>query len=369
MAPQTETTPEWLSSSQRFTALPTEDEPNSTTNSPFTSASTSAGNNSSSAGHSGREQTLAPGGISPLSDNGTLPGQSNAVAPYAYYNPSITFNNGINSAQQQLPNQPPNSLQSVLPQNGVGTTKGNPDMSPTSTAAAASAFNLDPSILQTTIGSLLQSPAAAQMFLNSLSASAQGQALASGGQTPLKSHQPINQSSANVKYPQNQSYVNTQPNIQQNGVGDYQSGINGYNASHVDPALALYEPLLNQNQLIENQNNLMRSYRAAEGINGDVDKLQESIDSLVRSMGLDLPGASQNAGGLGMGTGEGVDGVTPDGLDLGGYGMGTGTDLNGGLGDDFNVDEFLESLKAGTELAGAEVDGLSGNGNAGAGGL
>jgi heat shock transcription factor len=37
---------------------------------------------------------------------------------------------------------------------------------------------------------------------------------------------------------------------------------------------------------------LLGAYQKAMGVNGDVEHLQDSIDSLVRSMGLDLPSGS-----------------------------------------------------------------------------
>lgn len=90
---------------------------------------------------------------------------------------------------------------------------------------------------------------------------------------------------------------------------------------------------------------LLKSYQDAAGIGNDVDKLQESIDHLVRSMGLE-PGDQQSQGqnglsGVGaqgnMGMGQGVDGNVQ-----GGGGMGGGSDFD--LGGDFDVDEFLDNL-------------------------
>jgi len=306
---QSNTTPEWSASSQRFTALPTEDEPNSTNNSPFTATTSGEG----SAGlQQGRDQTLAAGGISPLSDNGLLPGLNNTVAPYNQYNPSNAFNNGLNDSQQQSLGS--NQNQFGAQQSNNGMPSGNPPLSPTSSAAAASAFNLDPSILQTTIGSLLQSPAAAQMFLNSLNASAQGQALANGNPSPFKTQTNPNQS----------SFTQPSTSTSMNGIDQNLFPFTDYNQPQ-DPQQALFEPLHNQNQLINQQNDLLRTYQNADNINGDVDKLQESIDSLVRSMGLDLPGGTGEQGNVDFDTGVGTDGM-------------------GGLGEDFNVEEFLESL-------------------------
>lgn len=74
-------------------------------------------------------------------------------------------------------------------------------------------------------------------------------------------------------------------------------------------------------------------------MNQDVDKLQESIDSLVRSMGLEptdqqhqqvLPSTS-------LGLGNGVTDADADGFDLGEMG-GDGFDHN------FDVDQFLTEL-------------------------
>lgn len=121
--------------------------------------------------------------------------------------------------------------------------------------ADPSGLNLDPSLLQTTIGSLLQSPAAAQMFLNTLNASSQAQSL---GQTQ-NGHTPSKLGNANY--------------------GQY--------GDNQDPTMALFSPL--PSSLVNNTNDLVGAYQKAAGVGGDVDKLQESIDSLVRSMGLDLP--------------------------------------------------------------------------------
>ena len=67
---------------------------------------------------------------------------------------------------------------------------------------------------------------------------------------------------------------------------------------------------------------LLKSYQDANGIGTDVDKLQQDIDSLVRSMGLDLPA-----------NGEQGSGSEPD----------------------FNVDEFLDHLaKGGSDEQGAD---------------
>lgn len=173
--------------------------------------------------------------------------------------------------------QPANTGNSIAPYQYINN---NPPQ-PLDPAAQAGAYNLDPSILQTTIGSLLQSPAAAQMFLNSLNNSIQGQAL----QTPQKT-------------------APTPP------------------VDLADPTLALFSPLPNQTALQANQDQLLKSYQDAQGINQDMGKMQESFDSLVRSMGLDLPAeTSEGAGEFQM-------------------------------PEDFNMDEFLDHL-------GAAQDGLT----------
>ena len=146
------------------------------------------------------------------------------------------------------------SSSAVMQYPTVPQTTSVPPLSPNSTAQAAAAFNLDPSLLQTTIGSLLQSPAAAQMFLNSLNSSAQGQAL----QTPIKS--------------QPSTGFTPQPHPEA-----------------ADPTMALFSPLPNQAALMANQDALMKQYQNAMGVNDDVEGLQQSIDELVRSMGLDIP--------------------------------------------------------------------------------
>ncbi|ORX39592.1 hypothetical protein BD324DRAFT_648233 [Kockovaella imperatae] len=194
----------------------------------------------------------------------------------------------------------------------------------------AQALNLDPSILQTTIGSLLQSPAAAEMFLNSLNNSIQGQAL----QTPGG---------------------NIDPRISQAQPQTTSTTLRGNSApSQTDPTLALFSPLPNQTALMENNDALIKSYQQAAAMGGDVEKLQESIDSLIRSMGLDLP------------TDDGTSGLDADALanlgvpNLNGVttGLSQGGSMNGATADsinnfdtpafaaaeDFDVDQFLHSL-------------------------
>jgi len=180
-----------------------------------------------------------------------------------------------------------------------------PPLSPNSSANAAATFNLDPSLLQTTIGSLLQSPAAAQMFLNSLSNSAQAQAL----------------QTANRNQPSSQPFPINQNQLPTTGTNN---GTNGMEA--IDPTFALFSPFPNQTALMQNSEALLKSYQDAHGIGSDAEKLQADIDSLVRSMGLDLPANGEQ----------------------------------GGADPDFNVDEFLEHLAKGTsDEHGA--DGLSGD--------
>ncbi|BEI85075.1 hypothetical protein CcaverHIS002_0504760 [Cutaneotrichosporon cavernicola] len=157
--------------------------------------------------------------------------------------------------------------------------------------ADPSGLNLDPNLLQTTIGSLLQSPAAAQMFLNSLSHSVQGQSLSTPAKVPPSP--PV-----------------AGPNVN-------------------DPTLALFSPL--PPELVNNTNNLLGAYQKATGVGGDVEKLQDSIDSLVRSMGLDLPSGSAN-------------GTCTNGADSG-FHQDTSLPSEGTFdGGGFNVDELLDQL-------------------------
>ncbi|MGG6497443.1 UNVERIFIED_CONTAM: hypothetical protein NY603_31425, partial [Bacteroidetes bacterium 56_B9] len=77
---------------------------------------------------------------------------------------------------------------------------------------------------------------------------------------------------------------------------------NNIPASHVsmydDPTLALLSPLPmpSQDALLDNQPTHLRTHQNAAGMEGDMDKLQESIDQLVRSMGLDMPGGMAGMG-------------------------------------------------------------------------
>ncbi|WRT66799.1 uncharacterized protein IL334_003762 [Kwoniella shivajii] len=274
----------WSSSAQRFTTIPTEDD----------SSTPSGSTRAPSKGITpGAEQTLAANHLSPLSDSDhLLPTDNNALARY--------------TAPNQF-NQVPDFNQQT----------SQPLLSPNSAQAAASAYNLDPSLLQTTIGSLLQSPAAAQMFLNSLNSSVQGQAL----QTPNTKTAipvPVQPTQPNFQYPK-----------QQNQALD--------NAS-LDPTLALFSPIPNQDQLTQNTNDLMKSYQDAISVNGGVDHLQESIDDLVRSMGLQIPSGGEN-------------GQKPEIDNLNGLGMGQGGEVL--VDPDFNVDEFLEHLAKSEEDGGA----------------
>ena len=91
---------------------------------------------------------------------------------------------------------------------------------------------------------------------------------------------------------------------------------------------------------MNHSDNLLKSYQGAAGMNQDVDKLQESIDSLVRSMGLE-PNPS--------GTGQ-----QPQQDQQGGNGMmdGSGFEMgNDAFDSNFDVDQFL------TELAKSEKQG------------
>lgn len=279
------TTPE--SSSQRFQSLPTDED---------------ARSNPTPVTDQGQSH-------SPMSETDTLRATDmNALAPYNYPTQFHQFNNNFNNVTANNVGQPANN------------TTGTGPMSPRTTAAAASAFNLDPSILQTTIGSLLQSPAAAQLFLNSLNNSVQGQTLNTPNSVPTT--QP------NYPFPpQANQQTNTQSYLPTQNLND-----------SVDPTLALFSPLPNQDGLMNHSDNLLKSYQGAAGMNQDVDKLQESIDSLVRSMGLDPNPASQplqpqQQAGNGM-----VDG---SGFDMG----------NDAFDSNFDVDQFL------TELAKSEKQG------------
>ncbi|WWD15657.1 hypothetical protein CI109_100079 [Kwoniella shandongensis] len=293
----------WSSSAPRFTTLPTEDESTPSTRGASKPPITP-----------GQDQTLGTNHLSPLSDTeNLLPSDNNALAPYNLTNGN--FGNNTSGGPSQ------------------------PLFSPSSAEAAASAFNLDPSLLQTTIGSLLQSPAAAQMFLNSLNNSSQGQALT----TPNAKYPPPNQTS----FP-----FNNTSTIPQNS--------NGVDPN-MDPTLALLTPLPNQDALMNHSGDLLKSYQDAASIDGGLDQLQESIDSMVRSMGLDLPS-------------NGGDVKPPGGFDNNAA-MGMGTTMGGGgeqlVDSDFNVDEFLEHLAKSEEAGGGDgtsLAGLQGNNGLGGGG-
>lgn len=264
----------WSSTSHRFTTLPTDEDGVSpyTSKTGFTPA---------------HDPTLHQGAISPLSDAADARSSDNhAIAHYT---------GGANG------------------ENAAG-------------------LNLDPNLLQTTIGSLLQSPAAAEMFLNSLNASSQGQALSS-----VKGQ-------------------NVQPSPPHSDLSS-------------DPTMALFSPLPHQQGIINQNSDLIGAYQKAADVGQDVDKLQESIDSLVRSMGLDLP---QTPGGSIAGLSaaahapsatttttaparsqqnQGAQGEAPLSVHA----------ADGAFDDsEFNVDEFLDSL-AKNNADGDEHDGgLSG---------
>ncbi|WVR04934.1 hypothetical protein IAU60_001946 [Kwoniella sp. DSM 27419] len=283
----------WSSSAQRFTTIPTEDE------------ATPSSRTASKTATPGTEQTLGANHLSPLSDIDTLlPSDNNALARYtaptSSYAPSGTDTNVHN---------------------------GMPLLSPSSAEAAASAYNLDPGLLQTTIGSLLQSPAAAQMFLNSLNNSVQGQALTTPAKTPMSNLNPNHNMQQNYPFPSHP---------------DNHSGQGPTDGSLLDPTLALFSPLPNQESLMQNNDALLKSYQDAVAVNGGVDHLQESIDSLVRSMGLDLP---NNGNPMQDGTADGGEQL---------------------VDPDFNVDEFLEHLAKNEEVP--VPDGMGTSAGAGAGG-
>jgi heat shock transcription factor len=186
---------------------------------------------------------------------------------------------------------------------------------------------------------LLQSPAAAQLFLNSLNNSVQGQTL--NTPNPIPTNQP--------SYP----FPSQNPNVPQSNNQTFQNGLQGTTqnmADALDPTLALFSPLPNQDGLMNHSDNLLKSYHGAAGMNQDVDKLQESIDSLVRSMGLEPnpPGPGQQQQQLQQ------QQMPQQGQQFGaGTGMGMGMDNNGGNGFDmgndafdnnFDVDQFLTEL-------------------------
>ncbi|TXT09136.1 hypothetical protein VHUM_02610 [Vanrija humicola] len=266
----------WASTSQRFTALPTDEDGVS----PYTSKTGFT---------PGNDPTLHQGAISPLSDAADArPSDNHAIAHY-------TGNaNGENAA----------------------------------------GLNLDPNLLQTTIGSLLQSPAAAEMFLNSLNASSQGQALST-----VKGQ--------NVQASPSHSDLSS------------------------DPTMALFSPLPHQQGIINQNSDLIGAYQKAADVGQDVDKLQESIDSLVRSMGLDLP---QTPGGsiAGLSAAAQAPSTTTSAAPVRSQQQQPGTQgetqplsvhaADGAFDDsEFNVDEFLDSLAKNNADGGDEHDGgLSG---------
>lgn len=293
----------WSSGSDRFQAIPDKED----------SAPSTAGTSRTTNPTPIPEQTLAQATLSPMSDSDTLRATDmNALAPYNYP-----------SQYAQYPNHHQGQQQNAGP------------LSPRSTAAAASAYNLDPSILQTTIGSLLQSPAAAQMFLNSLNNSVQGQTL----NTP----HPAPNGQPSFPFPnQDTQHSSSTSSSSQQRPSSFPNAASGQEAA--DPTLALFSPLPNHSALVNHSDQLQRSYQGAADMSQDVDKLQESIDSLVRSMGLEpnssnanadasLPPPSQglNGGGMSGAPGGGVDdfdlGVTED-----------------DFGQNFDVDQFLTEL-------------------------
>jgi heat shock transcription factor len=298
------TTPEgetWSSSSQRFQSLPTDED---------------ARSNPTPQPDQGQ-------GHSPMSDTDTLRATDmNALAPYNYPTQFHQFTN-FNNSNTNNPNTNVNGNNMSQQPNNAGTGP----MSPRTTAAAASAFNLDPSILQTTIGSLLQSPAAAQLFLNSLNNSVQGQTL--NTPNPVPTNQP--------SYPFPSQPTQPQPNQFQNTGQAMGPNMD----DSLDPTLALFSPLPNQDGLMNHSDNLLKSYQGAAGMNQDVDKLQESIDSLVRSMGLEPnpPGQQPQQQQQQQQMGNGM-------VDGSGFEMG-----NDAFDSNFDVDQFL------TELAKSEKQG------------
>ena len=103
---------------------------------------------------------------------------------------------------------------------------------------------------------------------------------------------------------------------------------------------------------MDNNDELLKSYQQAVGVGVDVDKLQESIDSLVRSMGLELPNGDGQAGDAQAvnGNAGGKADQNQGGDTSGGYGMDSSTFAGGGgMEDDFDVDQFLNSLSKDNE--------------------
>ena len=83
-------------------------------------------------------------------------------------------------------------------------------------------------------------------------------------------------------------------------------------------------------------------------MSGDVDKLQESIDSLVRSMGLE-PNSNSNSNSSSITGGGGGDTIMGDSNSNGFDNIGMGMGNMGGMGDEgfdpnFDVDQFLTEL-------------------------
>lgn len=242
----------WQSSGPRFTALPTDEDGVS----PQTA--THSRSNSSSKIETPYDTNARANGA-----NGTHGMQANTG-----------YANGGNANAMA---HPPNAL---APYGPAHVLEG----------ADPSGLNLDPNLFHTTIGSLLQSPAAAQMFLSSLNSTVQGQSLS----TPTK--------------------VPPSPPVAGPNVND--------------PTLALFSPL--PPELVNNTNNLLGAYHKATGVSDDVLKLQDSIDNIVRDMGMELP----NSGANGTASGDNkVGGYQPD------------TSLpSAGTFDDcqFNVDDLLD---------------------------
>lgn len=324
-----------------------------------------------------------------MSEPELKPNVANVIAPYNYpsaYNQDLSTSIPPPLAQNQ------NQIQNQQQQQ-QGTQAG-PPMSPRSATAAAQAFNLDPALLQTTIGSLLQSPAAATMFLNSLNNSVQAQSLTS----PTK-NQPIQPIQSNYPFPAqygpngtNNGLGNTNPNVNSanydfNALNNFNpNGLNGYpnqnqgydptidNSDAFDPTLALLSPLPNHDALLTNNHDLLNAYEKADKMGTNVANLQETFDSLVRSMGLEIPDGPVGGNGQGMdmgdyqfdsGQGQGQGQV---------YGQIQGQGQTQGqaqghddLGPEFNMDDFLNELAKGDGMGGGGATGI-GNGNGGDGG-
>ena len=119
-------------------------------------------------------------GRPPRSDFKPLPDDSPRLSGTASPN-GLGSASTSSSKRQGYPTNPNLSQTNANPNALIQYTNANANSNPNHLLASqeqlAKSLNLDPALLQTTIGSLLQSPAAAEMFLDSLTHSVQGQAL------------------------------------------------------------------------------------------------------------------------------------------------------------------------------------------------